>query len=54
MAAAAGGASAYPKSDSTHSGLVGNIQGQDVEASKGVVYWSRLTQHVHRHHDINV
>jgi len=38
MAAAAGGASAYPKSDSTHSGLVGNIQGQDVEASKGVVY----------------
>ena len=38
MAANAGapGGDAYPKSDSGQSGLVGNIHGQDVEASKGV------------------
>ena len=38
--AAAAGASAYPKSDSTQSGLVGNIHGQDIEAAKGnsIVY----------------
>jgi len=35
--ASAGGAgtTAYPKSDSQNSGLVGNIHGQDVEAAKG-------------------
>jgi len=43
MAAAAGsgaGASAFPKSDTQNSGLVGNIHGQDVEAAKGnsIVY----------------
>jgi len=36
MAATAQGSTAYPKSESTHSGLVGNIRGQDVEAAKGV------------------
>lgn len=37
MARAAGGAgsTAFPKSDSQNSGLVGNIHGQDVEAAKG-------------------
>ena len=33
--AASTGATAFPKSDSQNSGLVGNIHGQDVEASKG-------------------
>jgi len=35
MAASAGATTAFPKSDSQNSGLVGNIHGQDVEASKG-------------------
>jgi len=35
MAASAGTTTAFPKSDSQNSGLVGNIHGQDVEASKG-------------------
>jgi len=34
-AAAGGGTTAYPKSESQNSGLVGNIHGQDVEAAKG-------------------
>ena len=44
MAASAGATTAFPKSDSQNSGLVGNIHGQDVEASKGgsggLVYWA--------------
>jgi len=32
---AAAGTTAYPKSESQNSGLVGNIHGQDVEAAKG-------------------
>lgn len=36
--AAAAGSTAYPKSESQNSGLVGNIHGQDVESAKGVVY----------------
>ena len=44
MAASAGASTAFPKSDSQNSGLVGNIHGQDVEASKGgsggLVYWA--------------
>ena len=40
MAATAQGSTAYPKSESTHSGLVGNIHGQDVEAAKGVYWWN--------------
>jgi len=42
MAATAQGSTAYPKSESTHSGLVGNIHGQDVEASKGVYWWNNV------------
>jgi len=34
-AAGSAGTTAYPKSESQNSGLVGNIHGQDVEASKG-------------------